>query len=49
MPDLGKYAAEVLLAYGVSLFILIGIVVLSGRQAQQTKRDLDAAEAQRNG
>jgi heme exporter protein D len=49
MPDLGKYAAEVLLAYGVSLFILIGIVVLSWRQSQRTKRDLDAAEAQRNG
>ncbi len=49
MPDLGKYAVEVLLAYGVSLTLLGAIVLLSWRQSVRTKRALAAAEARRNG
>lgn len=44
MPDLGKYATEVLLAYGVSLTLLAGIIWLSWRQARASKRILDQAE-----
>ena len=44
MPDLGRYAVEVSLAYGVSLLLLAGIVVLSVVQARKTKRLLDKAE-----
>ena len=45
MPDLGKYAAEVLAAYGVSLLLLAGLVGLSlnkGRKARATLADIDA-------
>lgn len=47
MPDLGKYAAEVALAYGVSLALLAGVVLLSVRQSRRVKRSLDEAEARR--
>ena len=46
MPDLGKYAVEVALAYGVSLtliVLLVGFVVLRNRR---TYRALKALEAQ---
>lgn len=50
MPELGKYAAEVALAYGVSLVLLAGIVLLSVRQGQRMRRRLEDAEArQKNG
>ena len=45
MPDLGTYAFEVSLAYGVSLLLLGAIVALSVAQARRTKRLLDEAEA----
>ena len=45
MPDLGTYALEVSLAYGVSLLLLVGVVALSVVQARRTKRLLDKAEA----
>ncbi|MBT8413771.1 MAG: heme exporter protein CcmD [Boseongicola sp.] len=45
MPDLGTYAVEVSLAYGVSLLLLVAIVALSVAQARRTKRLLDEAEA----
>ena len=44
MPDLGKYAMEVGSAYGVSIFLLLGIVWISVAQSRRTKRDLDLAE-----
>ena len=44
MPDLGKYALEVGLAYGVSFFLLLGIVWISVAQSRRAKRDLDMAE-----
>ena len=45
MPDLGTYAVEVSLAYGVSLLLLVAIVALSVAQARRIKRLLDEAEA----
>ena len=48
MPDLGKYAVEVGLAYGVSTSLLLGIVWLSLAQSRRAKRDLDTAEERWN-
>lgn len=45
MPDLGKYAAEVLSAYAVSLFLIFAIVWLSIRAFRKSKAELDAVEA----
>ena len=44
IPDLGRYAVEVTLAYGVSLALLAGIVALSVRQGKRTRRALEEAE-----
>lgn len=44
IPDLGKYALEVGLAYGVSLALILGIVVLSVAQARRARRALEEAE-----
>ena len=49
MPDLGKYAGEVLAAYGISLFILAGLVMLSWRQSRKARLLLDDVESKRNG
>ena len=47
MPDLGRYAVEVTLAYGVSLGLLAALVALSVARARRVARDLDAAEGRR--
>jgi heme exporter protein D len=44
MPDLGKYAADVLAAYGVSLTLLAAIIYLSWRRANKTRKALDEIE-----
>ena len=44
MPDLGKYAFDVLAAYGVSLVILAGIVWLSLWQGARARKRLEEAE-----
>ena len=44
MPDLGKYAVEVLLAYGVTIALLAGIVAVSVVRARAMRRALDDAE-----
>lgn len=44
MPDLGKYAADVLAAYAVSVLILAAIVALSLWQGARARRKLDEAE-----
>jgi heme exporter protein D len=50
MPDLGRYAVEVMSAYAVSLALLAGIVALSVARARRVRRELDEAEArQRRG
>lgn len=49
MPDLGNYATEVLLAYAVSIALLIGIVLVSWRGAKKSVAALAAVEDQNNG
>jgi len=47
MPELGKYASEVLSAYAISLGLLALIVGLSIWQSRRMKHRLEAAEARR--
>jgi len=47
IPDLGRYATEVMLAYGVSLALIAAIVLVSVARARKVARDLDAAEGRR--
>lgn len=49
MPELGKYAVEVLSAYAVSLVLLAGLVWISWRRHRAARARLDAVEARRNG
>lgn len=44
IPDLGKYAVEVLAAYGVSLVVLMALIALSTQRARRVARDLRAVE-----
>ncbi|UOA32234.1 hypothetical protein DSM110093_02020 [Sulfitobacter sp. DSM 110093] len=51
MPELGKYAAEVLSAYGMSLLLLaalVGLTLLRGRAARRALEEVEA-EAGRRG
>jgi heme exporter protein D len=48
MPDLGKYAAEVLGAYGLSLLLIAGLIVLTLRKGQRARADLARIEADKN-
>ncbi|MFP7570627.1 heme exporter protein CcmD [Marivita sp. S2033] len=47
MPDLGKYAFEVLSSYGVTLLLLGVIVIASLRRARKARAALDEVEARR--
>lgn len=49
MPDLGNYAAEVLLAYGVSLVLLLGLLGLSWRRFRSVRREMERAERSHDG
>jgi heme exporter protein D len=49
MPDLGKYAVEVGLAYLVSLALLGGIIWLSVRRYRRVKAALEALEQRQRG
>ena len=44
VPDLGKYAVEVLAAYGVSLALLVVIVGLSWRRYVRVRAALERVE-----
>ncbi|WP_394177278.1 heme exporter protein CcmD [Yoonia maritima] len=44
MPDLGKYAVEVLAAYGVSLGLLAVVVLLSWRRSVRVRAALERIE-----
>ncbi|MFT6076275.1 MAG: heme exporter protein D [Yoonia sp.] len=44
MPDLGTYAVEVLLAYAVSIALLMGVVGLSWRRYTRVRAALERAE-----
>ncbi|MEM9971730.1 MAG: heme exporter protein CcmD [Pseudomonadota bacterium] len=45
--DLGRYAVEIALAYGVSLVLIAAIVWLSFAQSRAAKRELEEAETRR--
>jgi heme exporter protein D len=45
MPELGRYAATVLGAYGVTLALLAVLIVLTLRRAAKVRRELAAIEA----
>ncbi len=44
MPELGKYAAEVLSAYGASLLLLAGLLVVTLRRGQRARAALRQIE-----
>lgn len=44
MPELGKYAAEVLAAYAVTLVLLAGLIGISLRRYRQMARALEEVE-----
>ena len=44
MPELGKYAATVLSAYGVSIVLILGLVAVSMIRAARVKRQLQDVE-----
>ncbi len=44
MPDLGKYAATVLSAYGVSLVLILALVAVSIWRGNKVKKELEAVE-----
>ncbi|PPB79993.1 heme exporter protein D [Albidovulum inexpectatum] len=48
MPDLGKYAFEVLSAYAVSLLLLGGLIWISLRQSARMRRRLEEQERRMN-
>jgi heme exporter protein D len=48
MPDLGKYAAEVLGAYGLSLMLIAGLIVLSLRKGRRARAHLARIEADKD-
>lgn len=49
MPDLGKYAASVLSAYGASILLLAGIVLISLRAGRKARAELRDVETRREG
>ncbi len=44
MPELGKYTDTVLSAYGVSLLLILGLVVVSILRARKVKNQLQEVE-----
>lgn len=47
MPELGKYAADVLMAYGITFVLLGGLIYVSLARSAKIKRQLKAAEERR--
>ncbi|WP_416511658.1 heme exporter protein CcmD [Aliiroseovarius sp. YM-037] len=48
MPDLGKYAAEVGIAYAASIVLIVALVVLSVARNRRIKRQLAEVEGRHN-
>ncbi|TNC52837.1 heme exporter protein CcmD [Rubellimicrobium rubrum] len=49
IPDLGKYAIEVLSAYGVTILLLGGITGLSWQRWRRLKAEVERVERGRDG
>jgi heme exporter protein D len=45
LPDLGKYAATVLAAYGTSIVLLVGLIVMSVTKGRRIRRQMQDVEA----
>ena len=45
LPDLGKYAVTVLSAYGASIFLLVGLVVISVAKGRRVRAQMNDVEA----
>ena len=45
LPDLGKYADAVLSAYGASIVLLVGLVVMSVVKGRRVRKQLQEIEA----
>ena len=48
MVELGKYATEVLTAYGVTIALLVVLVAYSWRQSRKVLNELRLVEARRD-
>lgn len=48
MPDLGKYAGDVYMAYGITLALLAGLIWRSLARSAKVKRQLKDAEDRRS-
>jgi len=48
MPDLGKYAAEVLAAYGATILLLAGLVWMTWARSNRVRRALEQAMERRD-
>mgnify|MGYP005993080599 CR=1 FL=1 len=46
MPELGKYATEVVSAYGASLLLLAGLLVVTLRRGRTARAELAQIEAE---
>ena len=49
MPELGRYAGTVLSAYGATILLVGGLVLLSWRRSTRVKRALADVEARAKG
>lgn len=45
IPDLGKYAVEVLAVYAISIVMLVGVIAASVHRSRKVKTRLAAVEA----
>ncbi|OAN95746.1 heme exporter protein CcmD [Sulfitobacter geojensis] len=48
MPDLGKYAVEVVSAYGASLILLAVLLGMTSRRGRKARAELAQVEADAN-
>lgn len=48
MPDLGKYATEVLLSYGISLSLIVLLIAVTVVRSRKVKADLEEIETRRS-
>lgn len=45
LPDLGKYAGTVLSAYGTSIALLLGLLIMSVFKGRRVRKQMDEVEA----
>ena len=45
LPDLGKYAGTVLSAYGASIVLLVGLILMSVAKGRRVRKQMQDVEA----